>query len=86
MTGNALELEAVGWCHGCGTVQLKSDMPLDYIEWKEATAPVCVECGAEPWSIGVWNKGEHASSCSWVNAAKRRTVDWTPDFPCNCPQ
>lgn len=84
MTVNALEREPIGWCHGCGTVQLKSEMPLDYIEWQEDMAPVCVECKAEPWSIGVWNKGEHEASCSWSEAASQRVVDWSPAFACAC--
>lgn len=84
MDQTPLSKETVGWCHGCGTVQHKSEMPLEYIEWQEDTAPVCLECKAEPWSIGVWDKGEHGPACSWAQAASQRIIDWSPAFACSC--
>jgi hypothetical protein len=52
-----VERESVGWCHSCGTMQLKSEMPTDFVEWKNDVVPVCLDCGTEPWSTGVWDKG-----------------------------
>lgn len=84
MKANHLARESVGWCHGCGTLQLKSEMPTDFVEWAEDMLPVCLDCGAEPWSSGVWDKGAHATSCSWYAAARQREVDWSPAFACTC--
>jgi len=69
---------AVGWCHQCGTVQLKDDMPREWVEWAEAIEPVCVNGDGEPWGVGVWPEGEHAPDCSSVTAARERIVDWSP--------
>ena len=77
---------AVGWCHQCGTVQLKDDMPREWVEWAEDVKPVCVNGDGEPWGPGVWPQGEHAQDCSSVTAARERIVDWSPMLKeCGCP-
>lgn len=76
--------DQVGWCHACGTVQLKRDMPEHAYDHTDAAEPCCVVCLDEPWGLGVWDKGEHGGDCAWVAAARDRTVDWTPTFQCRC--
>ena len=76
---------AVGWCHQCGTIQLKDDMPREWVEWAEAVEPVCVNDDGEPWGLGVWSKGEHLPDCPSVTAARERVVDWSPTLEgCGC--
>jgi len=75
----------VGWCHSCGTVQLKSEMPESTHEYTDGAVPCCVKCLDEPWGMGVWDKGVHRDGCAWFAAARERVVEWTPDFPCDCP-
>jgi len=75
---------SVGWCHSCGTLQLKDDMPLNDLPWADGPEPVCIEGDGEPWSLGVWDKGAHTEHCAWVSAARERLVDWAPVFSCNC--
>ena len=76
---------AVGWCHGCGTLQLRDDMPTEWLEWSETIEPVCVNDDGEPWSLGVWEEGEHTRTCPVVARARAREVDWTPTLDdCDC--
>jgi hypothetical protein len=74
----------VGWRHSCGTTQLRESMPTDLLSWSDEEEHVCVECGDEPWALGVWNKDAHEESCPWVAAGRSRIVDWSPVFPCTC--
>lgn len=76
---------AVGWCHQCGTIQLKDEMPTEWLEWTESVEPVCVNDPGEPWGVGVWPKGEHLPGCPTVAVARAREVDWMPSFSeCTC--
>src|SRR5665647_1516017 len=76
---------AVGWCHQCGTLQLKDDMPTEWIKWAEAVEPVCVNDPDEPWGLGVWDKGQHLAQCPIVEFARARSVDWQPTLSeCTC--
>lgn len=74
----------VGWCHQCGTVQLKTEMPAESLPWTDGPEPCCVECRDEPWGLGVWDKGRHLPGCPWHTAGAAREVDWTPAFDCTC--
>ncbi|MBT0995467.1 hypothetical protein KIN34_14365 [Cellulomonas sp. DKR-3] len=84
MTETAQRL-AVGWCHGCGTLQLRDEMPMAWMPWSEKVEPACVSGDGEPWGMGVWDKGEHDAACPTVAIARAREVDWTPVFDeCTC--
>lgn len=78
------ERQDVGWCHHCGTMQLKEDMPTKELPWTDRPEPVCFECGDEPWGLGVWRKGTHSPACVWTAAARSRVVEWTPAWACSC--
>lgn len=75
----------IGWCHQCGTLQLREEMPTEWLEWTEAVETVCVNDPGEPWGVGVWDKGEHAPACPSVARARAREVDWSPVLDeCTC--
>lgn len=75
----------VGWCHGCGTLQLRDDMPMVRMSWSPEPEHTCVAGDGEPWGMGVWDKGDHDPACPTVGLARTRTVDWTPTFAeCTC--
>ncbi len=75
----------VGWCHQCGTLQLREEMPTEWLEWTEAVETVCVNDPGEPWGVGVWDKGEHDAACPSVARARAREVDWSPVLDeCTC--
>lgn len=77
---------AVGWCHSCGTIQLRDEMPREWMPWSEAVESACVTGDGEPWGMGVWDRGEHLTDCPAVAAARARIVDWTPVLDgCGCP-
>jgi len=77
--------EPVGWCHQCGTIQLKREMPMESLPWTDGPEPVCVICLDEPWGLGVWPKGDHSSTCPTIQVAKARTEDWSPILAeCDC--
>lgn len=85
MTTETSSRLAVGWCHGCGTLQLRDEMPLDWVEWSGETEPACVSGDGEPWGLGAWNKGEHDAECPVGVNARAREVDWTPTLSeCTC--
>ena len=76
---------AVGWCHQCGTLQLREEMPTEWLPWSQAIEPVCVNDPGEPWGLGVWDEGEHAADCPVVADARNRVVDWSPTLAnCTC--
>ena len=80
------DLLAVGWCHSCGTIQLRDEMPRQWMPWSEQIEPACVTGDGEPWGMGVWDRGEHLVDCLAVTSARARTVDWSPVFGgCGCP-
>ncbi|KQY41870.1 hypothetical protein [Cellulomonas sp. Root137] len=75
----------VGWCHSCGTLQLREEMPTKKLPWTDGPEPVCVNDPGEPWGMGVWPKGEHLPDCPVVELARARDVDWTPTLgTCTC--
>lgn len=75
MTSDEPNRLAVGWCHGCGTLQLRDEMPTVWLEWLERAEPVCVSGDEEPWGVGVWDEGEHNVDCPVVARARARDVD-----------
>lgn len=76
---------AVGWCHGCGVLQLRDEMPTEWLEWTETVESVCVSGDDEPWGVGVWEMGDHGTSCPSAARARAREVDWSPVLDeCNC--
>lgn len=53
------DLDAVGWCHSCETMQRGRDARLNDLWWNRGTlAWCCVHCPGEPWGLGVWADGQ----------------------------
>ena len=80
--------EQVGWCHNCGTWQLKRDSRWLHPSWSDGAGWCCVVCDDEPWGMGVWPRKAVCAECAPVELvmAEEQRVAVGPGMCDQCDQ